>query len=518
MEAFYNNSFLSDCKISIDDCEFIAHKLILAAYSQYFNNLFKSNEETTINLPQLSYSNTNSMSIKEIFPFILNYMYTFQSPENTINFLSTSTAFTTLALSKALDINRLIESTEKYILQEILSPQTALDVLNQSITLESSNLIQESSKIISQNLEFILQTENLNEKMSLIPYDIIKNILTSSEIKVSQQISIYNFLNIYFISHAENDKLLETQKLELLKIIKWGLLTHQELLQAAANPLISYGKDLILEGISFHLTKYEENYKDNKSYTQSIKSTSRPSTAIKPRSRRTVSHDLSKTQNMNIIYKKPFKGKFSIRVFQNDMMKKKFAYEQDYDNNGILIYLATRNIEHKYQNPHEIGQVKAFSSGVISGNISDFVGRGLNRLTVKGKVVEDCIMENGTYLGIDFGLGRSFFLTGYSIRGSLDMSCICLNWQLEGKNINGKWMIIDRRIHTSGDSVYDSKVEVQRMLLLKRGAITTWNVGNCDQGFRFFRIKMIGCNVSGGYCMAMSNIELYGTVGEGNWP
>lgn len=515
MEAFYNNPFLSDCQVSIDDCKFIAHKLVLAAFSPYFSTFFKSNEETTIGLPQLPYSITHTIDIKSVFPFILKYMYTFQGPENTTDFLTPSTAYTVLSISKALDINRLIESTEKYILQEILSPQSALDVLNQGITLESSVIIQQSSRVISQNLDFILQTENLKEKITSIPHSIIKNIILSSEIKVSQEISIFNFINIYFTSQHN---LTENDKIELLKTIKWNLLTHQELLQAAANPLVSCGKDLILEGMSAQLRKYEEVQLDNKSNTKSVKSLSRQSTALKDRSRRTVSHELSKTQDVHVIYRKPFKGKFSIRVFQNNMAKKIFSYEQDYDNNGVLLYLATRNIEHRYQNPHEIGQVQAFGSDVISGNISDFVGRGLNRLTVKERNDEDFPEKNGTYLGVDFGLGRNFFLTGYSIRGSLDMTCTCLNWQLEGKNTHRKWLAIDRRIHASGNSDYDSKVEVQRMLLLKRGAITTWNVADSSQGFRFFRVRMIGCNASGSHCMAMSNIEFYGKVGEGNWP
>ncbi|OMJ87139.1 hypothetical protein SteCoe_11214 [Stentor coeruleus] len=530
MDAFYNNPFLSDCQISIDDCQFIAHKLVLAAYSEYFNNLFKSNEETTINLPQLSYSNIHSMSLKEVFPFILKYMYTFLNSESTIDFLNSSTVYTVLSISKALNIKGLIESTEKYILQEILTPQTALDVLNQSILLETSIIIQESSKVISQNLELILQTENIIEKMSSIPYNIIKNILSSSEIKVSQEVSIYNFLIIYFTSqnkHSESSKISEipeipeipeTLKLELLKTIKWNLLTHHELLEAAKNPLISCAKDLILQGLSAQLTKYEEIQIDNKSSTQSVSSISRPSTRLKDRLQKVVNHNLSKTQNIHIIYRKPFKGKFSIRTFQNNITKKTFAYEEDYDNNGVLLYLATRNIEHRYQNPHEIGQVHAFGSDVICGEICDFVGRGINRLTVKENIEENLSQRNGTYLGVDFGLGRIFFVTGYSIRGSLDMTSTCLNWQLEGKNYNGKWMAIDRRIHVSGDSVYDSKVEVQRMLLLKRGAITTWNVADCSQGFRFFRIRMIGYNVSGNTSMALSNIEFYGTVGEGNWP
>lgn len=52
-----------------------------------------------------------------------------------------------------------------------------------------------------------------------------------------------------------------------------------------------------------------------------------------------------------------------------------FDHSQNFDENGLLYFLATKGREIAWRNPHGAGQVKVISSGVGFGTMQDLVGR-----------------------------------------------------------------------------------------------------------------------------------------------
>ncbi|OMJ66294.1 hypothetical protein SteCoe_36908 [Stentor coeruleus] len=512
MEVFCNNPFLSDCQIIIESAQFPAHKIVLAAYSEYFNNLFKANNENTLTLPELIHPKFSSKEPKDIFPHVLKYLYNNQNQDSIAEFLDSSMIFMFLSLSQSLLIKNLKELSEKYIIYDILSPTSAIDVLNEGLHFNNNLLVNESIKIIVKHFEDISQSDDLKNKLNLLPYNIIKDILSSSDLKISQETIAYNFLCAYLTSketQGEDQKITEEQKLDLLKIIRWSHLSHSELLKAASNPLISSSKDLILEGLSAQLSQHEEGNFTYRIPIEPRESYSKMKTVDKGERKKVISPRYN-TQNLIKSPGKTISQIFSNTNFDDQMPKTEFVYEHDYDKNGILYYLATRGYEYKYQNPHDIGEVRAFASGIGYGKIEEFVGRSSNSLRTKN--------EEGAFLGVDLGPGRKFLISAYSIRNSINLSHISMNWQLEGSEDRKQWRVLDRRIHYQGNSEYDMKFDTERNLLMKRGTISTWAVSDTKHAFRFFRISLVGFNASGTYSLALSCIELYGTVVAGRWP
>jgi hypothetical protein len=52
-------------------------------------------------------------------------------------------------------------------------------------------------------------------------------------------------------------KLTDIDKLSILNTVRFPYLTHEELLEAAQDPLVQPAKDLILEGLSVQLSKLQ---------------------------------------------------------------------------------------------------------------------------------------------------------------------------------------------------------------------------------------------------------------------
>jgi len=52
-----------------------------------------------------------------------------------------------------------------------------------------------------------------------------------------------------------------------------------------------------------------------------------------------------------------------------------FVYSYDFDDNGALYWLGTYGKTRIWQNPHAIGQVRAFASSLGQGEAENFVGR-----------------------------------------------------------------------------------------------------------------------------------------------
>ena len=215
----------------------------------------------------------------------------------------------------------------------------------------------------------------------------------------------------------------------------------------------------------------------------------------------------------------PQDPKISMEFYKNMSVMNRprpiFKYEYDFDENGVFFHLGTMGKLSPYRNPNEIGQVKVFASSLGKGQLGDFVGRNLVNLRT--------LNEENSFFGVDLGEERFLIPSAYSIRNRNSSSHVMLCWNLEGSNDKMNFEVLDTRIFSNNTSAkYHQNLEKERNLLKQPGCTSTWGVSKkirekFPNGFRYFIVKQIDKNSSGGYNMAISGFELYGEGVGKNW-
>ncbi|XP_051161490.1 speckle-type POZ protein B-like [Leptopilina boulardi] len=150
-KPFFLSNVLSDFVFQIDDKKFPVHKVVLASVSPVFEKMFSVQMKENI---------TNICEIKDIdadiFIEMLNYIY-----------MDKITNLKTLALglyelSNKYYISELRIICEQY-LQENLSVENVITILEHAELYESTNLKKECIKYIDENFEKVKETENLQK-------------------------------------------------------------------------------------------------------------------------------------------------------------------------------------------------------------------------------------------------------------------------------------------------------------------------------------------------------------------
>ena len=117
-----------------------------------------------------------------------------------------------------------------------------------------------------------------------------------------------------------------------------------------------------------------------------------------------------------------------------------FAFEYNFDENGVLYYLGSLGKRRNWQNPHALGQVRAFASSLGNNcNVDSFVGRSVTNCRT-----ED---EPFSFFGVDLGTERRLVPTHYTLRNRNSPTHVVKNWYLEASVTGASWMILDARIY-----------------------------------------------------------------------
>ncbi|CAG9333179.1 unnamed protein product [Blepharisma stoltei] len=340
LQSFAGKEFLADVTLSVGDANYKAHKIVLAAASEYFYRTFQDPSKNAIQVPEPIEPKTAIMRPKDVFPTILKYIYSNQStqcfgPDN----LNATTGFTIFSMAHILEIQSLVEYTGHFIADSLLNAENGADILYEGIKYDSKSLISASLEKIIQNFELISRKPSGIESLTNLPCEYVKLICQSNELNVKSEGIVYAFICSYLMKRenlevkeeikkeeekskakeegkkeeskkkeAEEEKqpqakiedvkeiaknkleikkLTDQDKLELLEKIRWPFLTHAELLQAATNQLIAVGKDLVLEGLSVQLSAHEKgtvkpySYRVSRNPRKSYKDLEKPETKEK---------------------------------------------------------------------------------------------------------------------------------------------------------------------------------------------------------------------------------------------
>ena len=363
------------------------------------------------------------------------------------------------------------------------------------INLTTDNILGEYKDLILQGLSIRLKTyENTSENLCLINIQPRKYLKEKSEINNNNQFE-KNYQNNRYNNNNNNSEYFSNQNFpqnqnipflrnQNLNYFNNNLKTDTEITHSNfENPNIKTNKETL------NIDEIISNKKKQNIY----KSTQNPIPPQDPK----ISFDYYK--NMTLINK-------------NHPI---FKYEYDFDENGVFFYLGTLGRKTYCRNPNDIGQVKVFSSSLGKGNLSDFVGRNLVNLRTQN--------EENSFFGVDLGQERFLIPTSYSIKNRNASSHVMLSWNLEASNDKINFEILDTRIFTYDNNINMQKnLEKERNMLKQPGCTSTWGISKkirekFPNGFRYFLIKMIDKNSSGGYNLAISGFELYGEGIGRNW-
>lgn len=586
--SFVNQDFLSDFTLTSQAQSFKVHKVVLASGSLFFYKKFRSAEvQDSLELPEPIPAKVQSIFRPyDMFETVLKYLYSNQDPKIlTSELLNKNVAFQIFSIAHILEINSLVELVSEFIAQNLLEDGNGPEILYEGIKYSNETLCKAAEESIVRNFESLIRNMQSLEGLLNIPLEYVIQIANSDELHVANESLVYGFVcsylqkreNIPVIEEAkvaddeskpqltphdiakqrlEIKRLTEEEKLSLLVCVRYPFLSHNELLQAACNSLVSVAKDLILEGLSVQLSALDKS-KSPQAYSYRVVQTPRKSyqTSLEIPDNNSITSNKFQTQptptstKRDILVEKREEDWNLRRSLTSEMFRGSqylpdrftstysgsplrhgspkppqrnthwneavlpidFIYDYDFDDNGVLFYLGSYGKTRPWQNPHILGKAQAFASSVGFGKIEDFLTRTANNLRTGN--------EPNSYLGVDIG-NRYLLPSAYSLRNRNSKSHVCYNWQLEGSRDQVNWQILDRRVHYTGDDSYDYNFETDRNALKTPGATSTWGIDPealDPEGYRFFRIVQIDKNSSGSYNLALSNIEIYGKAIRGKW-
>lgn len=509
LRKFMNNKFLADVSIKIDEKTFKAHKVIVAASCIYYFRAFENESKTEFQFPPYVEPKFSSILPKDIFDSILLYMYTDQNIETLPQNLDENFVNAYMASSYALGINSLMSYSIKFIISHFLSFSNCVDYLQEGIKFYSEELKEASKTQVLQNFQEIHKNPESSAALTNLPYEIVKAIISSDELKVDSEKSVYSFVCDYVFSEGDKKKpLTNDQIVEIFGLVRWPFLSHSDLLEAAGNPKLAFCKDMILEGLSVQLAEHNKPRDYEYRVIRAPRSfylaptSSTPQGKTKTKAPEMPIRLLSRSQNNWKSYSKiensrPRPPQEFFRVSRRS--ETEFLYSHDFDENGAFFYLGTYGKRQEWRNPHLLGLVQCFSSSIASGKIDDIVCRGMSNFKTKN--------EMGSFVAVDLGLNRSLKASAYTIRNGSSSLNTMLSWQFEG-SVNGTdWTVLDRRMHSNAEEV---------KYLSEKGVTSTWGLASSDRNYRVFRIVQIDKNASGNTILSLSCFEIYGIcVGQG---
>jgi hypothetical protein len=170
-----------------------------------------------------------------------------------------------------------------------------------------------------------------------------------------------------------------------------------------------------------------------------------------------------------------------------------FTWESNFDENGLLYWIATQGKTKSYVNPVLSGAVKIIAAegyynitgGSCDGrrDLSDVVARNaLSRVC--------CSAPNAKYFILDIGPKHRFKVTKYTLACNFNPEKYLSNWKLLGSNDLQNWKQLTAHVD-------DKHVKVN--------SPWSWDVPASDCSYRYFKIE-------GSTQVLLSGWEMYGTL------
>ncbi|GAM17293.1 hypothetical protein SAMD00019534_004680 [Acytostelium subglobosum LB1] len=515
LDEYFKNGFkeyierdrFSDLKLSCGGTLYSTHRIILAYSSEFFATLLSSEfRESTQALIELKLPDPHN-----VFKEVLSFMYdgrVLLSPDNVIPLLS---------MAKYYIIKPLVTLCMQYI-EHNLHRENVLTILKASISFHFDDIVDRCLYIVAKNFPNICETMNIlhsgtgpgtgsgdnnnnnnndNQYFKFLPPHIFLNLLRQPYLVVKNEYSLYlivsNFIKYHndlavaanAAAHSSSSTSLSTSTsttsigfvgsrasldsnstgsssqlcssggdirfepneiVELMSQIRYIWMTYEQLLEVSNNPLVP--KHILIETFMERLKKYEPH-----------------DASIEP----TVSH-----------------SRFLPRPPQSIL----FEYNYDFDNKGIIYWIATMGLKEKWSNPHQSGRIKITSSSVDKGFHHDIVELSPSAFWTKD--------VPASWVTIDLGPNRSVIPMYYTIRHGFFKSDSLRTWDFQGSVHGEHWTVLKR--HTNDAS------------LNLKYATHTWQIPGVTTAYRYFRILQTGKNSNNRNFLLLGGFEIYGEL------
>ena len=202
---FFLNDYLSDAILKFDNNEIPFHKIIISSASDFFFDYFKTiknpYEKIEVNLPEYIKSSLRAdIYNKEIVENIFKYCYNNQDIKIIEEKITKNNCFNYVEIAHCLKIKSLKEHLEKIIINNFLNEENEIKICEESNLFEMENVFNQCKENIIKNLG---NTPNSKKEMTLLKYDIFRDIISSDELYVQNEKDICDLVIVYIKSRRE---------------------------------------------------------------------------------------------------------------------------------------------------------------------------------------------------------------------------------------------------------------------------------------------------------------------------
>jgi len=362
-----------------------------------------------------------------------------------------SNAIPVLVAAEQLQINVLKDLVQRHLSDKVDHWAALRYLAEASKYAEGAVLAETFAGTVAPYFHQVMETKR--SLVLALPPDTFSMLVCHPDLAVREEGELYRSV-VEYLGRDHDPPLASDRIMSLLKTVEFADLSSEDLAEAQQQPIVP--QELVMEGMLHRIKLLESGTRLKK--------------------RRFAQHS------------------------------REFIYQSNFDTNGIIYYLATNGHTDPYVNPMQLGAVRVSSGRMCYGDLASVVGRtGVDVWT------DDDPAE--TWYAIDLGTQYRVRLTAYSLRRGGGASR-ARDWVLEGSNDEQDWVRIlvhddDRFLETEDDDY---------------GAHTWSETGfeteftshaGVERAFRHFRIRMTKPAHDGDWYFAISGIELYGHLIEG---
>ncbi|KAH3763437.1 E3 ubiquitin-protein ligase Ufd4 [Pelomyxa schiedti] len=413
-----------------------AHRIILATSSEFFRRLL---------LGEFKESTQYTIELKypdpdHVFPILLQFMYT-----GTVD-LTSEIAIPLLSMADHYLVPDLQRACFNYIGSRI-HRDNVLAMLEKAASFDAEDTVEKCLRVIAKNFRLMAPGTDFS---SIEPVVFLK-LVAHRNFTVKSEYVLYTTICNYIMKKM--DKLSPQTICDIMGSIRFRFFTAEQLLEAVSNPLVP--REFIIEAVMFKLQKLE-----------------RPDLPI------VMTQRLQPRRAQGI----------------------QFEHTHDFDEQGVLHWIATDGLQEKWRNPHDMpGGVKVTASSLERGQPRDLVEKLATQLWTKD--------VPASWFCLDLGPSRSVLLSKYTLRHGMKFKADSLRtWDLQGSKDGKQWVLLMRH---AGDCSLNEGYATHTWAVVGMGTLQT---------YRYFRILQTSYNSSRHNFLVLSGIELYGELYENAAP
>jgi len=202
---FYKNEFLSDCVLENTEptpASYKAHKLVLAANSEFFSKYFHDNklegDAPKITLPKFVISSLIDAKQQDVFPKVLEFLYSNQTAADLAKLgLNKENAFAFLNQFTALQAKTGQHLAEEFVQKELLTPKNCADCLFDAVKSDNQPLKQKCVETLVPIFSEILNDPKQRLRFLSVPFDLFKEVLKKDDLVVQNENVLLNLVVDY---------------------------------------------------------------------------------------------------------------------------------------------------------------------------------------------------------------------------------------------------------------------------------------------------------------------------------